>query len=91
MNDIITPPQLSKPPDDVSPWLAYYIGQIHNAVKNISKNQDGILKRLTTLEKNGKKSNPNPSAVTFKWLLEKLALPIIMLVAGAAAAILFGT
>lgn len=92
MSDIETPPRLSQPPDDVSPWLAYYIGQIHNSVKTIGTNQTNILKRLGIVEKKieGNNKSNNPSGVTFKWLMEKLALPILMLGAGAIAAHLLG-
>ena len=101
MSEISTPPRLSQPPDDVSPWLAYYIGQIHSTVKTIQTNvatltinQTGILARMGAVEKkiavNNKPNNPNSSTVTFKWLMEKLALPVIMLGIGAVAAHLYG-
>jgi len=42
--------------------------------------------RLDTIDKKSK----DHDVVSFKWLLEKLALPVIMLVIGGAIALLFG-
>jgi hypothetical protein len=41
--------------------------------------------------KDMKKDNPatNNKSITFQWLLEKLALPVIMLIIGGAIALLF--
>ena len=48
--------------------------------------------RIEGIEKK-KPNNPNSNTkdtVTFKWILEKLALPVVMLIVGGAIALLFG-
>ena len=47
--------------------------------------------RLEEHKKNNPGNNSNTKeTVTFKWLLEKLALPVVMLIVGGAIALLFG-
>ena len=55
---------------------------------------DQLIDRQKERLEEHKKNNPGNSntkdTVTFKWILEKLALPVVMLIVGGVIAILFG-
>ncbi len=54
-----------------------------------SQKFSSIDKQINGLRNNRLKNNPNGNTITFQWLLEKLALPVIMLIVGGAIALLF--
>lgn len=45
------------------------------------------IKELKAIRAHNNPGNDNENTVTFKWILEKLALPILMLIAGAVIAL----
>jgi len=47
--------------------------------------------RIEDIEKKKPNNPKNESAVTFKWILDKLAVPIVMMLAGGVIALLFGS
>lgn len=64
----------TKIPEDCPAWLAQWIGRSDQRLYNIEK----TLKRLAHNNPQGK--------ITFKWLVEKLAVPAMFLLAGYAIA-----
>lgn len=76
-------PPDTKIPENCPAWLAQWIGKSDTRLGNIEK----TLGKLW--ERGSKKNNPEPKPrpeesdkVTFKWLVEKLAVPGMFLLAG---------
>lgn len=59
--------------------------------KYYEKRIDAIDQQIKELKaiRNGKETSKNNDTITFQWALEKLALPVIMLIVGAVLALLF--
>jgi hypothetical protein len=58
--------------------------------ERIDRQRERLDDHKKSVHGNPKPNNPNSSAVTFKWILDKLAVPIVMMLAGGIIALLFG-
>lgn len=80
--------QLQTIPDDCPAWLAHFIGVTNTELKGVKNHLGQIDGKLDTLLSNSGTKSKLPevvSNVTFKWLLEKVALPLLL--GGGSAAI----
>ena len=66
-------------PEDCPAWLAQWIGRNDERLSNIENSLVHLVKRRAP------KNNPeakNSDKITFKWLVEKLAVPAMFMLAG---------
>ena len=71
-------------PDDCPAWLAQWIGRNDERLSNIENSLVHLVKRKAQ-NSNPRTEDKNSDKVTFKWLVEKLAVPAMFLAAGYIA------
>ena len=74
----------TKIPENCPAWLAQWIGKNDERLCNIEKTLLRLVKR-TSSNNSIVKNNPDPKKsdpITFKWLVEKLGVPAMFLLAG---------